>query len=176
MEQLILVDENDLSIGTMEKMAVHENALLHRAFSVFVFNDAGELLMQKRALTKYHSAGLWTNTCCSHPRPGEDTDLAASRRLQEELGFITPLQKVFDFVYKASFDNGLTEHEFDHVFVGNYTGPIKPNPDEVAEIAYISMEKIISLMESNKTMFTVWFHIAFPKILDWWQKQSWQDK
>jgi len=173
MEQLILVDENDLSIGAMEKMAVHENALLHRAFSVFVFNDAGELLMQKRALSKYHSAGLWTNTCCSHPRPGEETAFAATRRLQEELGFVTPIRKVFDFVYKASFENGLTEHEFDHVFVGNYTGVIKPNPDEVAEIAYFSMEKINSLMESDGGMFTVWFHIAFPRILSWWQKQAW---
>src|SRR6188768_1448075 len=117
---IILVDEQDRPTGTMGKMEVHEKALLHRAFSVFIFNDCGEMLLQQRAVKKYHSAGLWTNACCSHPRPGEDTLLAAQKRLQEELGFTTSLEKAFAFIYKASFENGLTEYEFDHVFTGVY--------------------------------------------------------
>ena len=122
-----MVDTNDMSTGTMEKMEAHEKAILHRAFSVFIFNAKGELLLQQRATDKYHSGGLWTNSCCSHPRPGEDTLRAAYRRLREEMGFETELQKVFDFVYKASFENGLTEYEFDHVFVGEYDGIIEPD-------------------------------------------------
>ena len=124
LEEVVLVNEKDEAIGTMEKMAAHEKALLHRAFSVFVFNKNGDLLMQQRAHSKYHSGGLWTNTCCSHPRPGEHVADAANRRLQEEMGFTTSLNKAFDFTYKAAFDNGLTEHEFDHVFIGIYEGPI----------------------------------------------------
>ena len=109
----------------MEKMEAHKKGLLHRAFSVFIFNGKGEMLLQQRALNKYHSGGLWTNACCSHPMPGEKTEDAADRRLKEELGFETPLEKIFDFVYKAEFDNGLTEYEFDHVFAGEYEGEIK---------------------------------------------------
>ena len=169
MEQVILVDENDGMTGTMEKMKAHEKALLHRAFSVFIFNSKGEMLLQQRAVSKYHSAGLWTNSCCSHPRPGEDTLTAASRRLQEEMGFETPLKKVFDFVYKAGFANGLTEHEFDHVFIGNYNGVIAPNPNEVIDYAYWPMEKIVEQMQYHPELFTVWFHIAFPKVMDWWK-------
>src|SRR5687768_6590826 len=118
----------------MEKMAAHEKAVLHRAFSVFIFNsDDDKMLLQQRAFVKYHSGGLWTNACCSHPKPGEETLAAAQRRLQEELGFVTDLKKVFHFTYKASFDNGLTEHEFDHVFIGYHNRSILPNPDEVME-------------------------------------------
>jgi len=124
---VILVNEQDQPVGTMEKMEVHQKALLHRAFSVFLFNDRGEMLLHKRADSKYHSGGLWTNACCSHPRPGEDTRSAAEKRLQEEMGIVTPLTKAFDFIYKASFDNGLTEHEFDHVFTGTYQGSIDPS-------------------------------------------------
>ena len=117
---VILVDENDAPIGIMEKIEVHQKALLHRAFSVFIFNSKGEMLLQKRANNKYHSPGLWTNACCSHPSPGQDTLEAATKRLQEEMGFTTAIEKVFDFIYKAPFDNGLTEYEFDHVFIGTY--------------------------------------------------------
>src|SRR4249919_2599143 len=114
-QEVILVNEQNEAIGTMEKMEAHRKALLHRAFSVFIFNSKGEMLLQQRALNKYHSGGLWTNACCSHPRPGELIEDAATRRLKEELGFETPLKKIFQFTYQASFDNGLTEHEFDHV-------------------------------------------------------------
>ncbi len=171
MEQVVLVNEHDEELGLMEKMEAHEKALLHRAFSVFVFNKSGELLLQQRALDKYHSGGLWTNTCCSHPRPNEPVSDAASRRLQEEMGFVTPLNKVFDFVYKASFDNGLTEHEFDHVFVGYYDGKFQPDPLEVNEAVYRSMESIQQSLESKDGLFTAWFEIIFPKMMDWWQQQ-----
>jgi len=172
MEQVILVNENDVFTGTMEKMAAHQLAILHRAFSVFIFNEQGEMLLQQRAVDKYHSGGLWTNSCCSHPRPGEDTLAAASRRLKEEMGFETPLKKVFDFIYKASFENGLTEHEFDHVFVGYYNGAIAPDKNEVNSYAYHSMEMIEMLMETEPELFTAWFHIAFPKLMDWWKQNK----
>ncbi len=161
---VILVDENDEQIGTMEKMEVHQKALLHRAFSVFVFNEKGEILLHRRANKKYHSGGLWTNTCCSHPKPGEETLSAAQNRLQEEMGFNTILKKAFDFIYKAPFDNGLTEYEFDHVFVGTYDGVIVPNADEVSDYCYKSVEEIKNSLESHPQKYTEWFKIAFPKM------------
>ncbi len=172
MEQVILVNEHDIATGTMEKMEAHEKAVLHRAFSVFIFNTQGHMLMQQRALTKYHSGGLWTNSCCSHPRPGENTKDAALRRLQEEMGFETGLQKVFDFVYKAPFDNGLTEYEFDHVFVGYFDGEIAPNADEVNNYAYMAMADIADAIQKKPEMFTAWFHIAFPKVMEWWSSNK----
>jgi isopentenyl-diphosphate delta-isomerase len=172
MEQVILVDENDVPIGVMEKMEAHEKAILHRAFSVFIFNSQGNLLLQQRALNKYHSGGLWTNSCCSHPRPDENTLVAAARRLKEEMGFETPLKKVFDFIYKANFDNGLTEYEFDHVFVGYYDEAIQPNAKEVSCYAYHSMEQIEILLQTQPELFTAWFHIAFPKVLYWWHSNK----
>ena len=161
---VILVDENDQPIGTMEKMEVHQKALLHRAFSVFIFNSKGEMLLQKRAAGKYHSPGLWTNACCSHPQPGLETIAAATKRLQEEMGFTTSLNKAFDFIYKAPFDNGLTEYEFDHVLVGNYEGVILPNSEEVADYCYLSLPEIKNLLGSNASDYTAWFKIAFPKL------------
>ena len=172
MEQVILVDENDVLTGTMEKMEAHEKAVLHRAFSVFIFNSAGDMLLQQRAIHKYHSAGLWTNSCCSHPRPGEDTLVAASRRLKEELGFATPLKKVFDFIYQSVFANGLTEHEFDHVFIGYYDGKIDPDPDEVSNYAYWPKEQIAEKIQASPESFTVWFRIAFPKVIEWWKENE----
>jgi isopentenyl-diphosphate delta-isomerase len=130
-KEVILVNESDEAIGAMEKMEAHRLGVLHRAFSVFIFNSNGHMLLQQRADTKYHSAGLWTNACCSHPAPGEEVKSAAERRLQEELGFKADIKRAFDFVYKASFNNGLTEHEYDHVFVGYYDGEIRPDQDEV---------------------------------------------
>ena len=171
MEQLILVNELDEMVGTMEKMEAHQKAMLHRAFSIFIFNSKGEMLLQQRAEEKYHCGGLWTNTCCSHPRPEEDTAAAAKRRLQEELGFTTPIKKAFDFVYTAPFSNGLTEYEFDHVFFGEYEGDLRPNPKEVAAVRYLSVNTIQSMMEEKPAQFTPWFHIAFPKMMDW---LSWQ--
>ncbi|HEY1017669.1 MAG TPA: isopentenyl-diphosphate Delta-isomerase [Sediminibacterium sp.] len=170
MEQVILVDEQDVLTGTMEKMAAHEKAVLHRAFSVFIFNAQGEMLLQQRAREKYHSGGLWTNSCCSHPRPGEETLAAATRRLREELGFETPLEKIFDFVYKADFDNGLTEHEFDHVFVGYYDGEINPDKKEVSDYVYLPMQQIEKALQTEPATYTAWFHIAFPKVLHWWKQ------
>jgi isopentenyl-diphosphate delta-isomerase len=167
MEQVILVDEQDRVTGAMEKMEAHKKAALHRAFSVFIFNERGEMLMQQRALDKYHSAGLWTNSCCSHPRPGEDTGQAAARRLQEEMGFDTPLTKAFDFIYRADFENGLAEHEFDHVFIGTYGGLVQPDPREVCNFTWSSMDKIARDLHEHPELFTAWFHIAFPELLNW---------
>lgn len=172
MEQVILVDEDNREMGSLEKMEAHEKAILHRAFSVFVFNRQQELLLQRRALNKYHSGGLWTNTCCSHPRPGEETHSAAARRLEEEMGFTTPLTEIFQFIYKAGFDNGLTEHEFDHVFAGYYEGEMNPDPEEVMEKAYWAMDKIAEQIEKSPESFTVWFKIAFPRVMEWWQRNN----
>ncbi len=171
-EEVILVDELDNSIGTMEKMEAHEKAILHRAFSVFVFNNNGEMLLQQRALSKYHSGGLWTNSCCSHPKPNEKTSEAATRRLIEEMGFTTDLVKVFDFIYKAPFSNGLTEHEFDHVYIGLYNGTIIPNKEEVATFEYISLENIEQQLMHEPNKFTEWFKIAFPKVKEYWLLQK----
>lgn len=162
--EIILVNEADEQTGTAEKMEAHYKALLHRAFSVFIFNEKGEMLLQQRALRKYHSAGLWTNACCSHPKPGEETINGAKRRLQEELGFSVDIKKSFDFIYTASFDNGLTENEFDHVYTGVYDGVIKPNPDEVMDYCYKSMEDIKNDLLVTPHLYTAWFIIAFPKI------------
>ena len=170
-EKVILVNHSDDAIGTMEKMKAHEQPVLHRAFSVFIFNSKGEMLLQRRAGEKYHSGGLWTNACCSHPRPGEATAVAAARRLAEEMGFSTPLEKVFDFVYEASFENGLHEHEFDHVFIGEYEGLIEPDPVEVSEFRYVKMDDLAASLESNPEEYTAWFAIAFPRIAQW-KKQA----
>ncbi len=164
--ELILVDTNDQPTGTAGKMEAHRKGLLHRAFSVFIFNAKGEMLLQQRAKDKYHSPGLWTNACCSHPFPGEDTREAAGRRLQEELGFNTPLQENFSFIYKADFENGLTEHEFDHVFTGIYDGAINANQMEVQQYKFTPLEEILSDVEDNPGNYTVWFKLALPALLN----------
>ena len=163
-ERVILVDENDNQIGTEEKIAAHEKALLHRAFSVFVFNNKGELLLQKRAGTKYHCGGLWTNTVCSHPREGESLNHAAHRRLGEEMGFDCEVLEIFEFVYKKKFDNGLSEHEYDHVFIGKFDGQPIPNPVEVEDIKWMSINEIKEDIEKNPENYTYWFKIAIKKI------------
>jgi isopentenyl-diphosphate delta-isomerase len=146
----------------MEKMEAHEKGLLHRAFSVFIFNQKGEMLLQQRAADKYHSPNLWTNACCSHPYPDEAVQDAANRRLMEELGFQTNLQKAFHFTYRAEFDNGLTEHEFDHVFTGIYEGPVNPDNREVKDYRYVGMDELKAELNSHPKDYTVWFKIAFP--------------
>jgi len=156
-EMVILVDEHDNEIGLMEKQEAHVKALLHRAFSVMVFNDKGEMLLQQRALSKYHSGGLWTNTCCSHPRQGETTDQAAHRRLQEEMGFDCELKLHQTFIYKAPFDNGLTEHELDHVFIGTYNQDPHINPEEVNDFHWISLSELDQQLRNQPEKFTVWF-------------------
>ena len=162
-EKVILVNEKDEQIGLMEKIEAHEKALLHRAFSVFVFNDKNELMIQQRARSKYHSPGLWTNTCCSHQREGETNIEAGKRRLQEEMGFSTELKDTISFIYKAPFDNGLTEHEFDHILVGNFEGEPNLNPEEVADWKWMSLEAIEKDMEKNPSIYTEWFKIIFDK-------------
>ncbi|MBS3739550.1 isopentenyl-diphosphate Delta-isomerase [Mesohalobacter halotolerans] len=162
---VILVDENDNPIGKMEKIEAHEKGLLHRAFSVFVFNDKDELLLQQRALTKYHTPGLWTNTCCSHQKEGESHVEAGKRRLQEEMGFSVPLREVMSFIYKAPFANGLTEHEFDHILIGYYNHDPKPNPDEVADFKWRTLNQIKANMAKYPEQYTAWFKIIFEKYL-----------
>ncbi len=160
-EKVILVDEADNQVGLMEKMRAHEEAVLHRAFSVFVFNDKGELLLQQRATHKYHSPGLWTNTCCSHQREGETNIQAGRRRLMEEMGFDCELEDSFWFIYRAEFDNGLTEHELDHVLIGQYDEDPKINPDEVSDYKWMTMESVREDMEIHPDRYTEWFKIIF---------------
>jgi isopentenyl-diphosphate delta-isomerase len=162
-ELVILVDKNDNQIGLMPKMEAHEKGVLHRAFSVFVLNDDGALMLQQRALHKYHSPGLWTNTCCSHQRDGESNIQAGTRRLQEEMGFITDLAHATSFIYKAPFDNGLTEHELDHIMLGNYSGAPVINQDEVAAWKWMAVEDVKADIKANPDQYTVWFKIIFDK-------------
>lgn len=162
-EHVILVNENDEQIGTMPKMEAHEKAMLHRAFSVFVFNDKNELMLQQRAAHKYHSPNLWTNTCCSHQKVGETNIQAGRRRLNEEMGFETELKDTISFIYKAPFDNGLTEHEFDHILVGHYENVPKINPDEVAAWKWMSLENVKEDISLHPEFYTEWFKIIFDK-------------
>jgi len=162
-EKVILVDQNDEQIGLMPKMEAHEKGLLHRAFSVFVFNDKNELMLQQRAHSKYHSPGLWTNTCCSHQREGESNIAAGKRRLQEEMGFSTELSDTISFIYKAPFDNGLTEHEFDHILVGNFQQEPKLNLEEAAAWKWMALEDVKKDMIDNPSLYTEWFKIIFDK-------------
>ena len=160
-ENVILVDKNDNQVGLMPKLEAHQKGLLHRAFSVFIFNKDYNLLLQKRALSKYHSGGLWTNTCCSHPREDEDILDAANRRLYEEMGIKTSLRKVYDFIYKAELDNNLIENEFDHVFYGLYDGNPTLNPNEASDFKWIDMHSLNLDIKDNPQDYTVWFKIAF---------------
>ena len=166
MEEVILVNEKDKVLGYMEKQEAHIKGLMHRAFSIFIFNDKNELLLQKRAVEKYHSGGLWTNTCCSHPRKNETNIEAAYRRLNEEMGMSCVLNKVFTFTYKATLDKGLTEHEFDHVFFGFTNQKPKINTDEVAEYKYISIVNLEKTVSTRPELFTEWFLICFPKVIN----------
>ncbi len=170
--EVILVNVRDEPCGSMEKLEAHRTAVLHRAFSIFIFDDSGRMLLQQRAAHKYHSGGLWTNACCSHPQPGDDTLQAASRRLQEEMGFSTGLKKIFHFIYKTGFENGLYEHEFDHVFAGEYNGPVQYNKDEVNDVCYKSLSEISAWLLRQPEQFTHWFRLAFPGVRDWWQQAT----
>jgi len=169
-QQVILVDQHDNALGFMDKMEAHQKGLIHRAFSIFIFNSRGEMLLQQRALNKYHSAGLWSNSCCSHPLPGEEVKEAATRRLNEELGFETSLEKIFHFIYRVPFENGLVENEFDHVFVGHYDGKVKTNSAEVNDYVFKPMEQIGLELTNKPEKYTEWFKISFPKIEAWWQQ------
>jgi len=162
-DKVILVDNNDNKIGLMPKLEAHEKGILHRAFSVFIFNNDGELMLQRRALTKYHSPGLWTNTCCSHQRDGETNIISGKRRLNEEMGFDTELFEKTSFIYKAKFDNGLTEHEFDHVLVGSYNHSPIINSIEVDSWKWMSMENVKKDIKDHPDNYTAWFKIIFKK-------------
>jgi isopentenyl-diphosphate delta-isomerase len=172
-EQVILVDEQDNDIGQEGKMRAHENGgVLHRAFSVFIFNENGKMLLQKRGKSKYHFGGLWTNTCCSHPRPGETVEQAAHRKLKQEMGFDTELKEIFTFIYKAAFENGLTEHELDHVFVGKYDGKPDVNPEEADDHAWVDIRQLQSDVAKKPGNYTPWFKIALKKVIDWKEKND----
>jgi isopentenyl-diphosphate delta-isomerase len=167
MEQVVLVDQNDNKTGVMEKLQAHLEGRLHRAISVFIFNSKGELLLQQRAAGKYHSANLWTNTCCSHPRPGERVHDAAERRLYEEMGLKCDLKAIFSFVYKAHLDNNITEYEFDHVFTGITDDIPLPDPAEAASWKYMNMDTLDAAIKAAPEKYTEWFKIC----LDDWRKE-----
>ena len=162
-DKVILVDANDNQVGLMAKLEAHEKGVLHRAFSVFIFNKKGELMLQRRALGKYHSPGLWTNTCCSHQREGESNIESGKRRLNEEMGFTTELTEKTSFIYKAEFDNGLIEHEFDHILVGYFDNSPKINTKEVDSWKWMNMENVKDDIKVHSNNYTVWFKIIFEK-------------
>lgn len=164
MEKLILIDENDNPTGEMEKMEAHEKGLLHRAFSIFIFHG-NKLLLQQRDISKYHSGGLWTNTCCGHPRPGEETETAAHRRLFEEMGFDCELKERFSFKYQTQLDADLTENEYDHVFFGTYDGLVNPDPKEAMDYKWVDWDELCSQVKQSPEQFTYWFKIALDKII-----------
>jgi isopentenyl-diphosphate delta-isomerase len=164
-ENVILVDERDNPIGVAEKLEAHRTGKLHRAISVFIFNTNGEMLLQKRAKSKYHSGGLWTNTCCSHPRPNESNEVAAHRRLQEEMGFDCPLSEIHAFVYRVDFENGLTEHEYDHVFIGTFDGSPHPESQEAEDWKWISPATLKKDVAEYPDNYTYWFRLALNDVL-----------
>jgi isopentenyl-diphosphate Delta-isomerase len=165
-EYVVLVDEQDNIIGKEEKLKAHLEGKLHRAFSVFVFDDNKNMLLQQRADSKYHSAGLWSNTCCSHPRPNESMEDAVKRRLKEEFGFSCEVKKIFDFTYNIDLGNGLTEHELDHVFIGKWNGTPTPDPAEIKAWKWISAEVLKKEVNENPEQFTYWFHQIWKRVID----------
>ncbi len=172
LEEVLLVTEADEPIGTMEKLQAHRVGALHRAFSVFIFNAEGRMLIQRRAAGKYHSPGLWTNACCSHPGSGETVEASAVRRLGEELGFTTALRALRPMLYRADVGGGLIEHEYDHLFVGRYSLPVQPAPEEASEVRYVGLPELHRWMESRPEDFTVWFHLALPGVLAGMQERE----
>jgi isopentenyl-diphosphate delta-isomerase len=171
-EKVILVDPLDNELGTMEKMEAHRKGKLHRAFSIFIFNSKGEILLQKRNSEKYHSGGLWSNTCCSHPRLGESTLNAANRRLKEEMGMKANLENIFSFQYKAELDQDLIEHELDHVFIGYSDDMPKINPEEVENFCYVAPELLEIGLEKHKNEYTEWLKICFDQLMNHQHKKS----
>lgn len=164
-EKVILVDKNDKEVGTGEKLKTHQEGKLHRAFSIFVFNSKGELLIHQRARTKYHCGGLWSNTCCSHPRPGEHMEEAVHRRLKTEMGFDCKLKEIFSFIYQVKFGNNLFEHEYDHVFIGRFDGEPVPNPEEVEDWKWIETEELKKDIQKNPEKYTYWFKACIDRVI-----------
>ncbi len=173
-EHVILVDHNGRDIGTAEKIQAHRDGQLHRAFSIFVFNALDEVLLQKRAETKYHSGGLWTNTCCSHPRPGESHQHAARRRLHEEMGFDCELLELFSFTYHVKLNDNLFEHELDRVFVGRYEGQPTPNPDEVEDWKWMNIDILKQDIQENPQHYTYWFKLVLDRVIKHLREAPWQ--
>lgn len=165
-KMVVCVNELDQPSGVMEKMEAHQRGCLHRAFSIFIYNSEGEMLLQKRAADKYHSGGLWTNACCSHPAPEEVLEETIHSRLIEEMGFDCSLQEIHQFLYKANLDHGLVEHEYDHVFAGTYDGEILLNPEEADDYKWISVEKLTNDVRKHPESYTVWFRIALEKVIE----------
>lgn len=166
LDRVVLVNERDEETGTMGKLEAHQQGALHRAFSVFIFNRAGRLLLQQRADGKYHSAGLWTNSCCSHPRPGETLRSAVRRRLREELGIRCTVEEEFSFTYRADVGNGLVEHELDHVFFGHYDGPLQPDPAEVQDLRWMRMNDLADDLRTSPERYTAWLRMCWPMVMD----------
>jgi len=164
-KEIILVDEHDQSIGEEEKMKAHELGLLHRAFSVWIFNAEGELMLQERAPEKYHCGGMWTNTCCSHPRPGETTLDAAHRRIREEMGFDCELREAIEFIYEIDFPNGLTEHEYLHVFIGRYDADPILNPEEARDFKWIPIDTLRKDIAADPNRYTYWSRLTLEKLI-----------
>ena len=158
-ERVVLVDERDAEVGTLEKQRAHAEGRLHRALSVFVLDREGRILIHRRAGAKYHSGGRWTNTCCSHPRPGEPVEEAARRRLREEMGIDCALEPAFAFVYRAEVGGGLVEHEYDHVFVGRWEGAPSPDPGEVEAWAWARPDEVLACMDADPDAYTPWFRL-----------------
>jgi isopentenyl-diphosphate delta-isomerase len=169
-EYVILVDRKNRPVGTMEKLEVHQKGLLHRAFSIFIFNSRGDLLIHRRALEKYHCGGLWSNTCCSHPRPDETTEEALQRKLIHEMGFTCELEKAFDFTYRSELDNGLIEYEYDEVFLGLYDGPVHPNPSEVMDHKFASVAELFLEISKNPASYTPWFRMLLNPLAHHFQQ------
>ncbi len=167
LEQVILVDQNDSPLGVAEKMLAHQQGLLHRAFSIFILNSQGQLLLQKRAIAKYHSGGLWTNSCCSHPRPDESIITAATRRLQEEMGFTCQLKEIFSFTYHSQLDRGLIEHEYDHVLLGKFNGEPTLNPLEAEAWKWIDIDNLKHELDAYPEIYTFWLKACFDKFFDY---------
>ena len=164
--KIILVDKEDNEIGTEFKLKAHKEGKLHRAFSIFIFNSKGELLLQRRALKKYHSGGLWTNSCCSHPNPGEEILFSVHRRLKEEMGFDCDMEEIFSFIYKARLDRGLTENEFDHVFIGKFDGTPEINKKEAEEVKWVSYDFLEKDIKENPEKYTYWFKACYKKVFE----------
>ncbi len=169
-KMVICVDELDQPTGSMEKMEAHLRGCLHRAFSIFIYNSEGKMLLQRRAADKYHSGGLWTNACCSHPAPEEALEETIHRRLLEEMGFDCSLREIHQFLYKASLDHGLVEHEYDHVFVGTYDGEVFLNPEEADDYKWMSIEELRNDVCERPELYTIWFRIALEKVLENYKK------
>ena len=169
-EIVILVGEADNEVGRAEKLEVHQKGWLHRAFSVFIFNSSGQLLLQKRALSKYHSGGLWSNACCGHPRPGEETGAAAKRRLWQEMGIDCEVEEIYGFIYKTEFENGLIENEYNHIFVGHYNLPSAINTDEAEEWKFVDINWVREDIKNNQDHYTFWFKKCFEEVMERAQK------